>query len=148
MITKQNKNLKANYTRIDNSVFTGGSLSLSGIGLFCLLSSLPDNWDLNAKGLATRYGFGEKEIRTRLKELVDKKYLVREQRRADGHFSGFDYRIYPSPHTAIPDGGAPRSGLPDARFGRQYNKTINNKTEKKENRNKDDFPCEFADLEF
>ncbi len=134
MITKQNCSLKTNYTRVENSVLNGKSLTLSGIGLYCLICSLPENWDLNARGLATRFGFSEKEIRNRLKELVDKGYLVREQDRTVGRFSGFDYRICSSPHTVIPDAGTPRSGLPDAGLGRQYNKRINNKTYKKENK--------------
>ena len=122
MITKQKGIPSANYTRIPNSVIRDGSLSLSGIGLFCVLSSLPENWDLSIYGLASNFGFTEGQVRSSLRELLDLGYLVRTQERKAGKFVRLNYRICDLPHAVKPDDGLPHAGLPGPGFRRQYNK--------------------------
>lgn len=95
-VFRVNKN--KNYTVISNYHLRDLNLSLRAKGLLSVMYSLPDDWDYSIRGLAAISQEGEKAIRTVLKELEDKGYLVRTRtHNADGHFDGIIYDIFEEP---------------------------------------------------
>lgn len=105
---------KSNYTTIPNSVFKSG-LSLKGIGLLCLLISLPENWEFSTAGLcAICSSDGRDSICKGLKELEASRYLVRSQRRtATGKTDGVEWVVSDVPLSEKPKTENPEAGNPN-----------------------------------
>ena len=104
---------KLNYTVVPNSVFKSG-LSLKGIGLLCLLISLPENWEFSTAGLCSICpSDGRDSICKGLKELEASRYLVRSQRRtATGKTDGVEWVVSDVPLSGKPEAGKPNTENP------------------------------------
>ena len=77
-------------------------LSCKGKGLLSFMLSLPENWDYSIKGLASLSKESYKTIRTILKELELRKYLLIEKKQnIKGRFY-YEYIIYEKPGTKKP----------------------------------------------
>lgn len=105
---------KRDFTVIPNSVFKSG-LSLKGMGLLCLLLSLPENWNFSTAGLcAICSSDGRDSICKGLKELEAARYLVRSQRRtATGKTDGVEWVVSDVPLSEKPETGNPETGNPN-----------------------------------
>lgn len=101
------------FTVIPNAVFKSG-LSLKGMGLLCLLISLPENWNFSTAGLCSICDLdGRDSVCKGLKELEAARYLVRFQKRtAAGKADGVEWVVSdaPIPENPIPEN--PKSGNP------------------------------------
>lgn len=69
------------FTVISNNIFKDKSLSLKGRGMLVTLLSLPDNWEFSENGLEKIFNDGITAIRSALKELEEKGYLLRTKHR-------------------------------------------------------------------
>lgn len=79
------KKIKSNnFTVIDNHILRDKNLSIKSVGLFCILWSLPDDWDFSVRGMASILKDGESCIRTAIKELQDNGYLTISRERING----------------------------------------------------------------
>ena len=65
------------------------------------LMSLPDNWDFTINGLTKILCDGRDAISSGLKRLEESGYLVNEQLRVEGKFSGKCLRINVSPERRV-----------------------------------------------
>ena len=85
-------------------------LCLESRGLYVMMMSLPDNWEYSVGGLATVAGCGKDKIRRLLEELETVGYLLREQSREGGKFSGNTYILqsHAPPSSEKTDDGKPR----------------------------------------
>ncbi len=101
-----------NYTIMSNTHLRDSRLSLRAMGLMSRMLSLPDEWDYTVAGLAAICKEGRDAVRKALQELEEAGYLVREQGRDSGHFSGNDYTLYEIPRTEAENGGPPRASAP------------------------------------
>ena len=118
-------------------------LSLEARGLYVMMMSLPDDWVYSVGGLSTVAGCGKDKIRRLLGELEEVGYLLREQNRKSGKFSGNVYILQShapplseNPTTVKPDDGKSRQrrkpptgktvdGKPDTKY---YDSNSNNNT--------------------
>lgn len=79
------KQLRSNYTVIDNQAIRDGGLSLKAKGMLAVLLSLPDDWNFNQKGLYQFMSDREASIRSSLDELELHGYLsTGRERNIDG----------------------------------------------------------------
>lgn len=114
-----------NYTKIDNSLLKEKTLSLASKGLLITMLGLPDDWNYSTVGLASIVKESKNTIHRLLKELEDKKYLIRKIVRDEkGRFIKYDYIIYEVPYQPYPN--IRDMDLPDME-NCDNNKLINNK---------------------
>ena len=107
---------RAGYTVLPNAVLRDSRLNLQTKGLFCVMLSLPDEWEFSVKGLATLSACSRDKIRAALENLEAAGYLLREQARtASGAFAGNIYVLYDEvqpPLTGFPATEKPATGKP------------------------------------
>lgn len=105
-------NKTKNYTVMSNYHLQDKNISYKAKGLLSFILSLPDNWELNVKGLVTVSKEGIKAINAILKELELNNYLTRERKqKSNGRFF-YEYNIFEIPYTqkGITDKGSTLNG--------------------------------------
>jgi len=85
-----------NYTVISNEIFKDVNLSAKERGILCTILSLPPKWDLTINGLVSIMKDGRDSILSGMNDLRANGYVIRERKRVDGKYSGYDYTIYES----------------------------------------------------
>ena len=107
------------YTVMANHHLRDERLSLKAKGLLSMLLSLPDDWEISIRGLASIVTDGVGAVQTGINELIEAGYIVRRRQHADtGAFAGFEYIIHEvppcteNPYTADPYTGKPYTGKP------------------------------------
>lgn len=88
-----------NFTMMANFHLKDKHLSLRAVGLMSKMLSLPEDWDYTVAGLAAICQEGREAVRKVLQELEAAGYLVRDQSRTGGRFSGYDYSLFEQPIT-------------------------------------------------
>ena len=121
-ITKQRAYHKDNFTIIHNEILFKNKelnkrVSLDALGLFWRIMSLPPNWKLNSRGLASISDCGIDKINNCMKELIDFGYVKVKKVREKGKFSSNIYEVT-----------KPRMENPD-----QYKNVINKNINKNKN---------------
>ena len=92
-------NKTKNYTVMSNYHLQDKNISYKAKGLLSFILSLPDNWELNVKGLVTVSKEGIKAINAILKKLELNNYLTRERKqKSNGRFF-YEYNIFEIPYT-------------------------------------------------
>jgi uncharacterized phage protein (TIGR02220 family) len=130
------------YTVMSNHHLNDPRMSLKAKGLLSFMLSKPDGWHFSIRGLESQLKEGKDSVATTMKELIDFKYVIREQGRSKGSFGDIIYHIYESPCTENPDAVNPDTGNPRTETPPQVNtKEVNTKevNTKKEKINKKDF---------
>ena len=107
------------YTVMANHHLRDERLSLKAKGLLSMLLSLPDDWEISIRGLASIVTDGVGAVQTGINELIEAGYIVRRRQHADtGAFAGFEYIIHEippcteNPYTANPYTGKPYTENP------------------------------------
>ena len=107
------------YTVMANHHLRDERLSLKAKGLLSMLLSLPDDWEISIRGLASIVTDGVGAVQTGINELIEAGYIVRRRQHADtGAFAGFEYIIHEvppcteNPYTANPYTANPYTGKP------------------------------------
>lgn len=77
MIVRQK--LKENFTIISNKIIRDKNLSLQSKMLAVLLASLPKDWVVNTKWLATELNISVRAAQYALRELIDANYIIKLQ---------------------------------------------------------------------
>ena len=86
------------YTVMANHHLRDERLSLKAKGLLSMLLSLPDDWEISIRGLASIVTDGVGAVQTGINELIEAGYIVRRRQHADtGAFAGFEYIIHEVP---------------------------------------------------
>lgn len=86
------------YTVMANHHLRDERLSLKAKGLLSMLLSLPDDWEISIRGLASIVTDGVGAVQTGINELIEAGYIVRRRQHADtGAFAGFEYIIHEIP---------------------------------------------------
>ena len=127
------------YTVMANHHLRDERLSLKAKGLLSMLLSLPDDWEISIRGLASIVTDGVGAVQTGINELIEAGYIVRRRQHAEsGAFAGFEYIIHEvppcteNPYTVNPDTDTPVTEKPaQLSTNRTSTETIN-KREKKE----------------
>lgn len=107
------------YTIMANHHLRDERLSLKAKGLLSMLLSLPDDWEISIRGLASIVTDGVGAVQTGINELIEAGYIVRRRQHAEsGAFAGFEYIIHEvppcteNPYTANPYTGKPYTENP------------------------------------
>ena len=107
------------YTVMANHHLRDERLSLKAKGLLSMLLSLPDDWEISIRGLASIVTDGVGAVQTGINELSEAGYIVRRRQHAEsGAFAGFEYIIHEippcmeNPYTADPYTGKPYTENP------------------------------------
>ena len=107
------------YTVMANHHLRDERLSLKAKGLLSMLLSLPDDWEISIRGLASIMTDGVGAVQTGINELIEAGYIVRRRQHAEsGAFAGFEYIIHEvppcteNPYTANPYTGKPYTENP------------------------------------
>ena len=107
------------YTVMANHHLRDERLSLKAKGLLSMLLSLPDDWEISIRGLASIVTDGVGAVQTGINELIEAGYIVRRRQHADtGAFAGFEYIIHEvppcteNPYTENPYTGKPYTEKP------------------------------------
>ena len=107
------------YTVMANHHLRDERLSLKAKGLLSMLLSLPDDWEISIRGLASIVTDGVGAVQTGINELIEAGYIVRRRQHAEsGAFAGFEYIIREvppcteNPYTANPYTGKPYTENP------------------------------------
>lgn len=107
------------YTVMANHHLRDERLSLKAKGLLSMLLSLPDDWEISIRGLASIVTDGVGAVQTGINELIEAGYIVRRRQHAEsGAFAGFEYIIHEippcteNPYTADPYTGKPYTENP------------------------------------
>lgn len=91
------KNLQTGYTHVNNEIFHDKNISYKAKGLFCQLLSLPENWDFKENSIKALATDGISSVRTGLKELMEKGYLVRKPIREGNLIVDWEYTLIDCP---------------------------------------------------
>lgn len=91
------KNLQEGYTHVNNEIFHDKNISYKAKGLFCQMLSLPDNWDFKENSIKALATDGISSVRTGLKELMEKGYLVRKPIREGNLIVDWEYTLIDCP---------------------------------------------------
>ena len=88
-----------NYTTIDNSILRDKNLSLKAKGLFCVLASLPPDWNIVQSQLEQFSNDGSRATTNAFKELIDYgivKVTTKNDNLPDGFRGNVSYIVYPT----------------------------------------------------
>ena len=96
-IAELKKSLQRGYTHINNEIFHDRELSYKAKGLFCQMLSLPDNWDFKESSIKALATDGISSVRSGLKELLNKGYLIREPIREGNLIIDWQYTLIDNP---------------------------------------------------
>lgn len=96
-IAELKKSLQRGYTHVNNEIFHDRELSYKAKGLFCQMLSLPDNWDFKEKSIKALATDGISSVRSGLKELMNKGYLIREPIREGNLIVDWQYTLIDNP---------------------------------------------------
>lgn len=131
--------IKTDYSIISNHALRNKNLSLKAKGLYCLLCSLPTDWDFSVNGIISICQEGRDSIYKILKELEQNGYIKKYQKN-NGKFGKYEYEILGLPLTDFPYTELPYTDLPDTEKPTQlntkrikYNKELNNNLIKRKN---------------
>lgn len=91
------KNLQTGYTHVNNEIFHDKNISYKAKGLFCQMLSLPENWDFKENSIKALATDGISSVRTGLKELMEKGYLVRKPIREGNLIVDWEYTLIDCP---------------------------------------------------
>lgn len=91
------KNLQTGYTYVNNEIFHDKNISYKAKGLFCQMLSLPENWDFKENSIKALATDGISSVRTGLKELMEKGYLVRKPIREGNLIVDWEYTLIDCP---------------------------------------------------
>ena len=91
------KNLQTGYTHVNNEIFHDKNISYKAKGLFCQMLSLPENWDFKENSIKALATDGISSVRTGLKELMEKGYLVRKPIREGNLIIDWEYTLIDCP---------------------------------------------------
>lgn len=92
------KNIKSNFTIVNNTILTDRNLDIKLRGLLITMISLPPNWNFSIAGLQKILPDGRDAIASALKKLEQFGYLTRTTiRNEKGKIIDIDYTIYDEP---------------------------------------------------
>ena len=101
------------YVMLDKRLAEDRSLSWKAKGLMAYMLSRPDDWQIRVTDLVRRSPGGESAVRSGLRELEQRGYIVRKRRHdaATGRFAGIMLTVHESP-LPTPSAGTPSAGTP------------------------------------
>ncbi len=115
MITINKSKTNQNFTVVPNEFLRNPNISAKAKGVYCYLTSLPDNWTIYKKEISGHFKDGYKSISNAFEELEEAGYLVSsEQQKDNGKFASKSYVLYQNPVNTDSQKGNRETPLPMA----------------------------------
>ena len=111
------------YTIVPNYIFRHKTISLGATGLYCWLFSHKSDQEMTIEFISGHFKEGRDGIRTKINELIEIGYLVREKVLDKGKFKGYNYILNDVPSRKNRCRKKPMSEIPT-----QSNTNINSNT--------------------
>lgn len=102
MIVKMTKHIKDYFIMDNRPLRDDKRLSWKAKGILAYLLSLPDNWEIRRKEVASHSKDGLNSLDSGLQELCDTGYCIKKQLREDNKISGFTYFVKELPELKLP----------------------------------------------
>jgi len=127
---KYNKILKPkkfdNFTIIPSYIFRHKGISVGATGLYCYLFSHRSDQDITIEFICGHFKEGKDAIRSKINELIDKKYLERKKVLDKGKFKGYNYILKANHKGKIQSRQKPKSeNPPQSNINNIYNNKSN-----------------------
>ena len=144
LATFTKKRRERGFTTVDNHFIDDNNLSYKAKGLLLYILRKPDGWTVRINDLIKRDKLGNNDKRLEgrdavygiLKELIEKRYLFREEIREKGKFKGYNYIADEIPMTEMPYTDKPDTANPEPINNNKLIKTDCNKQQQVINCNK------------
>lgn len=102
------------FVMIDKTGLRDKNLSWKAKGLLAYLISLPDDWKIHERELATHSKDGRDSTRSAMKELIEHGYVVRRQLRGEaGKFAEYETVVYEIPQERDSEAVSTADGFSD-----------------------------------
>lgn len=94
------KNKENPYVMINKEFLSDENLSWKAKGLLAYILSLPDDWQLYESELVKHSSDGKDSLKSTIKELIERGYVVRGERirNSSGHMGGYSYEVFENPN--------------------------------------------------
>ena len=103
---KVNKIIKpkrfSRFVVVPSSIFRHKKISASATGLYCWLFSHSENQEITFTFILNHFKEGRDALQSKIKELTQIGFLVREQIKIEGKFKGYNYILNDVPLTEKP----------------------------------------------
>ena len=103
---KVNKIIKpkrfSRFVVVPSAIFRYKKISASATGLYCWLFSHSENQEITFTFIQNHFKEGRNALQSKIKELTQLGFLVREQIKVDGKFKGYNYILNDKPLTEKP----------------------------------------------
>tara|TARA_R100000951_G_scaffold43080_1_gene36230 strand:- start:1559 stop:2497 length:939 start_codon:yes stop_codon:yes gene_type:complete len=107
------------FTIVPNNIFRHKNISAGATGLYCWLFSHDQKTDITVQFICGHFKEGKDAINKKIKELINEGFLIREDVRLRGKFSGYNYFLNEKPNKYNGFTAAVKTGA---------GKTVNGKT--------------------
>lgn len=136
MATFRTKKRASEFVTLDKTAIYDSELSFKAKGILLYLLSRPDDWQIYESEIVKHCSDGRDSVRTGLKELEEKHYIIRTRKRDEkGRLKEYEYIVYERPHhIGLSNVGKTNIGL--SNVGKPD--TTNNNTTNNKSTNNDD----------
>lgn len=90
------------FVVVPSAIFRYKKISASATGLYCWLFSHSENQEITFTFILNHFKEGRNALQSKIKELTQLGFLVREQIKVDGKFKGYNYILNDKPLTEKP----------------------------------------------
>ena len=90
------------FVVVPSAIFRYNKISASATGLYCWLFSHSENQEITFTFILNHFKEGRNALQSKIKELTQLGFLVREQIKVDGKFKGYNYILNDKPLTEKP----------------------------------------------
>ena len=101
MATFRVERIPSQFATINKTFIYDSELSFKAKGIMTYLLSRPDDWEIYTTEIEKHAQDKKDSVASGIKELVEKGYIERKQKRSGGKFGGYDYSVYEKPKGRI-----------------------------------------------
>lgn len=101
MATFRVERTPSQFATINKTFIYDSELSFKAKGIMTYLLSRPDDWEIYTTEIEKHAQDKKDSVASGIKELIEKGYIERKQKRSGGKFGGYDYSVYEKPKGRI-----------------------------------------------
>jgi hypothetical protein len=111
------------WSMIPTAIFKNKDVSMAAVGMYCWLYSKPPLEEIAKDAVCTHFKIGLSAFYSRVRELINSGFLMRENARNEGKFAGTNYLLLNEPFVDLPHTDLPHADNLDQGI---YNNIYNN----------------------
>jgi hypothetical protein len=90
------------WSMIPTAIFKNKDVSMAAVGMYCWLYSKPPLEEITKDAVLTHFKIGLSAFYSRVRELINSGFLMRENARNEGKFAGTNYLLLNEPFVDLP----------------------------------------------